>query len=138
MYASQETPDDDLYLNQPDDLAEEYDAPDDDEQPYFGDPEMQQLADVLNFTPHELSANRAGYLTERQIRQLERELRQMYWIIIGILCFTAFGLGALAVFHPALTLIPIALMMVTAIVAYFYRYQRERLPDHEVEWSRVK
>jgi hypothetical protein len=138
MYASQETPDDDLYLNP--EIDEESYPPDaaDEESDYFGDPEMQQLADVLNFTPHELSANRAGYLTERQIRQLERELRQMYWIIIGILSFTTFGVGAMAVFHPALALIPIALMMVTAIVAYFYRYQREQLPNREVEWSRVK
>jgi hypothetical protein len=138
MYASQEAPDDDLYLNQPDDIAEEYDAPDDDAQPYFGDPDMQRLADVLDFTPHELSANRAGYLTERQIRQLERELRQMYWIIIGILSFTTFGMAALAFVHVALLLIPIGLMIITAMVAYFYRYQRERLPDREVEWSRVK
>lgn len=138
MYARQEMPDDDdLYLNEPE---EDSYALDDDERDagYFADSELQKLADVLNFTPDELAMNWAGYLTERQMRQLEHDLRQMYWIIIGLLSFTAFGLGALALVHFALLFIPVGLMIAAAVVAFIYRNEREHLPDRDVDWSRVK
>src|SRR3954467_13776069 len=79
------------------------------------------LAEALNFSGDDLTANRAGRLSEAQIARLTRSWRRTLWIVIGLVVLfvlIATTLLFLAQQHdsPILTVIGIIVTIINATI----------------------
>lgn len=83
--------------------------------------ERAALADVLNFSPEDLAANRAGELSAAQKVRLMRGWRRTFWIILGLV--VGFGLLATILLFlgqrnesPILSVIGITVTVINAVI----------------------
>lgn len=105
----------------------------------FGDDPMLKLALAVNFGPEDLAFNRDGELSPAQIDQLETDLRQFYWPMIGGLALLTFLLGGMSALGGQLLALPAALLMVAAVVpALLLKWERERLPERRVQRTALR
>ena len=63
----------------------------------FEDPHLFELSNILNFAPDDLSKNRRGYISDRQIENLRHDINRVYSYAVNVLVGTLIIFGAITV-----------------------------------------
>jgi hypothetical protein len=98
---------------------------------FLSDSHLARLAQIIDFTPDDLDANRKGQLTARQVRRLRTDYRRQYWPSLIAWCILGAIIGSLALTSLSVGLVWVipftGVAVISGLIAYEYRAVRRSI-----------